>query len=132
MKYIIDDFSEEQLMKIIRKFVRHIYGKDLTMIEDSSGYLSSGYIEFFSVGPVPPYHRNLAGRLWVNDDRLINIIMDFFSTDYDQALGLVGFYFSNKYDIKIMDAKVPSHVFFGKIDYSRFDDENYHIEDDED
>ena len=127
MKYIIDDFSEEQLMKIIRKFVRHIYGKDLTMIEDSSRY-----IKFFSVGPVPPYHRNLAGRLWVNDDRLINIIMDFFSTDYDQALSLVAFYFSNNYDIKIMDAKVPSHVFFGKIDYSRFDDENYHIEDDED
>ena len=127
MKYIIDDFSEEQLMKIIRKFVRHIYGKDLTMVEDSERY-----IKFFSVGPVPPYHRNMAGRLWVYDDRLINIIMDFFSTDYDQALGLVAFYFSNNYDIKIMDAKVPSHVFFGKIDYSRFDDENYHIEDDED
>lgn len=127
MKYIIDEIDEDKLMKIIRKFINHIYGKQLTMEENSSGY-----IRFYSVGPVPPFHRNLSGRLWMDDDRLFNIIEDFFSIDDSQTYALISFYFSNLYNIKITDVKSQPHIFFGVIDYSQFDDENHHIENEED
>ena len=115
-------------MRIIRKFIIHIYGKQLTMKENSSGY-----INFYSSGPVAPYHRNLSGRLWIDDDRLYNIIETFFSISGHQALALIGFYFSNFYGIKVTDARIQSHIFFDtRIDYSQFDDENYQVEDDDD
>jgi hypothetical protein len=126
MKYIIDNFSDDELMKIIRKFINHIYGKQLTMKENSSGYLS-----FYSSGPVPPYHRNLSGRLWCDDDRLYNIIENFFSTDWQQTFALIGFYFSNFYGIKVTDTRFQPHIFpNARIDYSQFDDPSY--KDDED
>ena len=126
MKYAVDNFSDDELMKIIRKFINHIYGKQLTMKENSSGYLS-----FYSLGPEEPYHRNLSGRLWVDDDRLYNIIETFFSTDMTQTLALIAFYFSNFYKIKITDAAFQPHTFFAAgVDYSQFDDPNY--KDDED
>ena len=128
MKYAVDNFSDDELMKIIRKFINHIYGKQLTMKENSSGYLS-----FYSLGPEEPYHRNLSGRLWVDDDRLYNIIETFFSISGHQVLALIGFYFSNFYGIKVTDARIQSHIFFDtRIDYSQFDDENYQVEDDDD
>jgi hypothetical protein len=127
MKYAVDNFSDDELMKIIRKFVIHIYGKQLTMKENSSGYIS-----FYSSGPVPPYHRNLSGRLWCNDDRLYNIIETFFSIDGHQALALIGFYFSTYYGIKVTDTRFQTHIFFDVgIDYSQFDDENYKDEDED-
>ena len=126
MKYAVDNFSDDELMKIIRKFVIHIYGKQLTMKENSSGYLS-----FYSSGPVPPYHRNLSGRLWCDDDRLYNIIENFFSTDWQQTFALIGFYFSNFYGIKVTDTRFQPHIFpNARIDYSQFDDPSY--KDDED
>jgi len=126
MKYAVDNFSDDELMKIIRKFINHIYGKQLTMKENSSGYLS-----FYSLGPEEPYHRNLSGRLWVDDDRLYNIIETFFSTDMTQTLALIAFYFSNFYKVKITDAAFQPHTFFAAgVDYSQFDDPNY--KDDED
>lgn len=128
MKYAVDNFSDDELMRIIRKFINHIYGKQLTMKENSSGY-----INFYSSGPVAPYHRNLSGRLWIDDDRLYNIIETFFSISGHQALALIGFYFSNFYGIKVTDARIQSHIFFDtRIDYSQFDDENYQVEYDDD
>jgi len=128
MKYAVDNFSDDELMKIIRKFINHIYGKQLTMKENSSGYLS-----FYSLGPEEPYHRNLSGRLWIDDDRLYNIIETFFSIDKTQTLALIAFYFSNFYGITITDAAFQPHTFFAAgVDYSQFDDENYQVEDDED
>jgi hypothetical protein len=126
-EYIVDEMDDDKLMKIIRKFVHYIYGKDLTMVETEGGYLN-----FFSAGPKPPFQRNLFGRLWVGDNRLPNLIKDYLSIDESEAYALISFYFSNTYGIKINEAKRPPHVFFDKIDYSQFDDENYHIEDDED
>jgi hypothetical protein len=121
MKLVTDEFDDETLMRIIRKFIIHIYGKQLTMKENSSGY-----IRFYSVGPEPPYHRNLSGRLWIDDDRLYNIIKTWFSCDATVALSLIAFYFSTYYDIKVTDAKMQSHVFFdGSVDYSEFDDPNH-------
>ena len=126
MKYAVDNFSDDELMKIIRKFINHIYRKQLTMKENESGYLS-----FYSSGPVPPYHRNLSGRLWCDDDRLYNLIETFFSTDMTQTFALIGFYFSNFYGIKVTDTRFQTHIFFDAgVDYSQFDDENY--KDDED
>ena len=126
MKLVTDEFDDETLMRIIRKFMIHIYGKQLTMKENSSGY-----IRFYSVGPEPPYHRNLSGRLWIDDDRLYNIIKTWFSCDGTVALSLIAFYFSTYYGIKVTDARFQSHVFFdGGVDYSQFDDPNY--KDDED
>lgn len=125
MKLVTDTFDDETLMKIIRKFIIHIYGKQLTMKENSSGYL-----RFYSVGPEPPYHRNLSGRLWIDDDRLYNIIKTWFSCDGAEALSLIAFYFSTYYNIKVTDARIQSHIFFdGGLDYSEFDDPNHNDED---
>ena len=68
----------------------------------------------------------------MDDDRLFNIIEDFFSIDDSQTYALISFYFSNLYNIKITDVKSQPHIFFGVIDYSQFDDENHHIENEED
>lgn len=126
-EYVVDEIDDDNLMKIIRKFVHYIYGKDLTMEETKTGY-----INFYSVGPQPPFQRNLSGRLWVGDDRLFNLIKDHLSIDDSEVYALISFYFSTKYGIKINEAKRPPHIFFGEIDYSQFDDENYHIENEED
>lgn len=121
MKLVTDEFDDETLMRIIRKFIIHIYGKQLTMKENSSGYL-----RFYSVGPEPPYHRNLSGRLWIDDDRLYNIIKTWFSCNGTEALSLIAFYFSTYYNIKVTHARIQSHTFFdGGVDYSQFDDPNY-------
>jgi hypothetical protein len=68
----------------------------------------------------------------VGDNRLYNLIKDYLSIDDLETYALISFYFSNTYGIKVSGAMRPPHVFFDKIDYSQFDDENYHIEDDED
>lgn len=121
-EYVMDEISDENLFKIINKLVRHIYGKDLTMVENEHGYL-----RFFSVGPVPPYHRNLSGRLWVDDDRLEKMIENLFGIDSEQATALIAFYFSEKYNIKITDARPPLSMGWYErvIDYNMFDNPDY-------
>lgn len=126
MKYYVDNIDDESIMKIINKFIIHIYGKELTMEKDNDGYL-----RFFSDGPLAAYHRNLNGQLWVYDDRLLNLIKNFISVDWDEAFALISFYFSNTYNINVREAKIPSHVFPGKIDYSKFDDKNSWDENDD-
>ena len=126
MKYIIDDIDEESIMKIIRSFVIHIYGEELSMEENDDGY-----IRFYSVGPIPPYHRNKGGRLWIDDDRLFNLINKFLGADKTETFALIGFYFSNTYNIGISDAKFQPHKFIEKgADYAQFDDANYDVEED--
>jgi hypothetical protein len=126
MRYNTDEISDENLLKIIRKFVIHIYGEELSMETNKDGY-----IRFFSVGPEPPYHRNLSGRLWMDDDRLVNMIKEFLGVNWDEAKSLTSFYFSNTYNIKVTDAKYQSHRPL-VIDYSQFDDPNYDVDEDED
>jgi hypothetical protein len=126
---IIDNVGDDKLFKIIDKFVRYIYGRELTMVEEDHGYL-----RFFSVGPVSPYHRNLAGRLWMNDNRLANMIKNFFGFNWDESLSLVAFYFSKKYDIKVMDAK-PNNDWDNDLDvfdYEQFDNPEYVVDDEDD
>lgn len=126
MKFVTDEFDDETLMRIIRKFISQIYGKQLIMDKNNQGY-----IRFYSDGPEPPYHRNLSGRLWVDDDRLYKLIKTWFSCDTIEALSLIAFYFSNYYGVKINQAKFQSHVVFDNgMDYSQFDDPNYKDEED--
>ena len=75
-EFIVDEYSDETLFKIIDKLVVYIYGKELKMVENKDGYL-----RFFSSGPVSPFHRNLSGRLWVDDDRLEKMIENLFGID---------------------------------------------------
>jgi len=121
-RYVVDEIPDDKLMKIINKLVRYIYGKELTMNENEHGYL-----RFFSDGPVPPYHRNLSGRLWVDDDRLEKNIEGLFGIDSEQATALIGFYFSEKYNIKITDARPPLSMGWYErvIDYNMFDNPDY-------
>ena len=131
---VIDKINDEKLINFIGKLVREIYGKDLTMDESESGYL-----RFYSKGPIPPYHRNLAGVLWIDDDRLVKLVSRLLSTDMDETFAIISVYFSHTYNIKVAYAKaLPSANFWGryeddsKYDYSKFDDENYEEEIDED
>jgi len=127
-RYAVDNIPDDKLMKIINKLVLYIYGKELTMVENKDGYL-----EFFSTGPVPPYHRNLSGRLWVDDDRLEKDIERLFGVDSEQSTALVAFYFAEKYGIKVTDAKHQFHKWFGnEIDYKQFDDPTYVVDDEDD
>jgi hypothetical protein len=122
---VIDDIEDDKLLKIIDKLVRHVYGKELRMEENKDGYL-----RFFSSGPVAPYHRNLAGRVWMDDNRLIKVIKNFFGTNWDETLALISFYFSAKYKIKTMDAKPHSNwEDWEDFDYKKFDDPNYVLTD---
>jgi len=129
-RYAVDNIPDDKLMKIINKLVLYIYGKELTMVENKDGYL-----EFFSTGPVPPYHRNLSGRLWVDDDRLEKDIERLFGVDSEQSTALVAFYFAEKYGIKVTYAKHQPHKWFGnenEIDYKQFDDPTYVVDDEDD
>ena len=123
-RYVVDDISDDKLLKIINKLVLYVYGRELTMSENESGYL-----RFLSTGPVPPYHRNLSGRLWVDDDRLEKIIEQVFGVDSEQAAALIAFYFSEKYGIKITDARPPlSMGWYNRvIDYKMYDDPTYKV-----
>jgi len=127
-KYVVDDIPDDKLFKIINKLVRYIYGKELTMSENEHGYL-----RFFSNGPVPPYHRNLAGRLWVDDDRLEKNIEGLFGIDSEQSAALIAFYFSEKYGIKITDARPPLSMGWYErvIDYRMFDDPTFKVPNDD-
>lgn len=126
MKYIIDDIDEESIMKIIRSFVIHIYGEELSMEEDEDGYL-----RFYSVGPIPPYHRNKSGRLWVDDDRLFNLINKFLGADKTETFALIRFYFSKTYDIVVSNCRFQPHKHIENgVDYAQFDDANYNVEED--
>lgn len=126
MKYIIDDIDEESIMKIIRSFVIHIYGEELSMEEDEDGYL-----RFYSVGPIPPYHRNKSGRLWVDDDRLFNLINKFLGADKTETFAFIGFYFSKTYDIVVSNCRFQPHKHIENgVDYAQFDDANYNVEED--
>ena len=121
-RYIVDDIEDDKLMKIINKLVLYVYGRELTMSKHESGYL-----RFLSAGPVPPYHRNLSGRLWVDDDRLEKIIEQVFGIDSEQSTALIAFYFSEKYNIKITDARPPLSMGWYErvIDYRMYDDPTY-------
>jgi hypothetical protein len=127
-RYVVDDIPDDKLVKIINKLVRYIYGKELTMSENEHGYL-----RFFSNGPVPPYHRNLAGRLWVDDDRLEKNIEGLFGVDSEQSAALIAFYFSEKYGIKITDARPPLSMGWYErvIDYRMFDDPTFKVPNDD-
>jgi hypothetical protein len=127
-EYVVNEIPDDKLMKIINKLVRHIYGKELTMIENEHGYL-----RFFSDGPVPPYHRNLSGRLWVDDDRLEKNIEGLFGVDSEQSAALIAFYFSEKYGIKITDARPPLSMGWYErvIDYKMFDDPTFKVPNDD-
>jgi hypothetical protein len=109
--------NNDDFMELIHSFIIHIYGKELTQEDDKDRYL-----RFYSNGPKPPFERNGYGRLWMIDDRLVNLLVDFASLSMDEALELISQYFRRTYNIKIMDIKFPSHVFPGNIDYSNFDD----------
>ena len=128
-EYAVDKYSDDTLYRIISKLVKSIYGGKLTMKVEKDGY-----VKFLSSGPVAPYHKNLAGRLWIDDDRLPKLIMEILSIDIMESLALVAFYFSKAYDIHILDAK-PHAGHWDDIDdiddYEKFDNPNY-VEEEED
>ena len=128
-EYAVDKYNDDALYRIISKLIKSIYGEKLTMEVNEDGY-----VRFFSSGPVAPYHKNLAGRLWIDDDRLPKFIMDVLSIDLTESLALVAFYFSKEYDIHILDAK-PHSGHWDDIDdiedYEKFDNPNYVVEEDD-
>ena len=127
MGNILDRISEEKLFELVNSFVVYTYGKELTMVENKEGYL-----RFFGKGPEPPYHRNLSGRLWVDDDRVVDLIKNYLVTDLDEACAILSFYISEKYQIKVTDAKYQPHSGWFDIDYDQFDNEDFVIDDDDD
>lgn len=125
---VIDDIEDDKLVKIIDKLVRYVYGRELRMEENKDGYL-----RFFSSGPVAPYHRNLHGTIWMDDNRLAETIKGFFGTNWDETFALIAFYFSKKYDIKVRNARRPISANWAttKFDYSDFDDPNKVVSDED-
>jgi hypothetical protein len=127
-RYVVDDIPDDKLVKIINRLVKHIYGRELNMVRSDSGYL-----RFYSIGPVAPYQRNLSGRLWVDDDRLEKTIEGLFGIDSEQAAALIAFYFSEKYNIEVTDARPPLSMGWYErvIDYDKFDNPKYVVPDED-